>query len=91
MEFLQQTPLLFEAKKKKKFKKTANKQKTTDVLRQVIKYLPALKNLSHEERLQALKLPTLKQRRLRGNMIETYKLMTGKYDYEIIDFAPKTT
>ena len=22
-------------------------------------------------------------------MIETYKLMTGKYDYEIVDFMPK--
>ena len=47
------------------------------------------KDLSHEERVQKLKLPTLRYRRLRGDMIETYKLMTGKYDYEIVDFIPK--
>ena len=45
--------------------------------------------MSYEERLQKLKLPTLRYRRLRGDMIETYKLMTGKYDYEIVDFMPK--
>ena len=49
------------------------------------KYLLSLKGLSCEERLQKLKLPTLRYRRLRGDMIETYKLMTGKYDYEIVD------
>ena len=47
------------------------------------------KNLSYEERLQKLKLPTLRYRRLRGDMIETYKLMTGKYDHKLVDFMPK--
>ena len=68
-----------------------------NVQRQATKYLPSLKDLSHEERWQQkLKLPTLWYRRLRvntdqakANMIETYKLMTGKYDYEIVDFMPK--
>ena len=43
---------------------------------------------TYEERLQKLKLPTLQYRRL-GHMIKTYKLTTGKYDCEIVDFMPK--
>ena len=33
---------------------------------------------SYEERLVVLKLRTLEDRRLRGDMIETYKILTGK-------------
>ena len=47
-----------------------------NVQRRATKYLPSLKNLSYEERLQKLKLPTLRYRRLRGDMIKTYKLMS---------------
>jgi len=32
------------------------------------------------QRLQNLQLPTLKYHRLRGDMIELYKMVTGKYD-----------
>ena len=39
-----------------------------------------MKNLEHEERIRKLKLPTLKYRSLRGDMIETYKLTSGIYD-----------
>ena len=60
-----------------------------NVQRWATKYLPSLKDLSYEEILQKLKLPALWYRRLRGDMIETYKLMTGKYDHEIVDFIPK--
>ena len=31
----------------------------------------------------------IQYRRLRGDMTETCKLMTGKYDHEIVDFMPK--
>ena len=31
----------------------------------------------------------IQYRRLRGNIIETYKLMTEKYHHEIVDFMPK--
>ena len=31
-----------------------------------------------------LKLPTLKFRRIRGDMIEVYKILTGKYDAQIV-------
>ena len=42
--------------------------------------LPNLRELSYEESLKILKLSTLKFRRIRGDMIETYKIVTGKYD-----------
>lgn len=34
----------------------------------------------YQERLKTLKLPTLKFRRLRGEMIEAYKIIAGIYD-----------
>jgi len=43
------------------------------------KLIRRLRGLSCTERLQKLKLPTLKYRRLRGDMIELYKMVTGKY------------
>jgi hypothetical protein len=44
-----------------------------------------MKNLSYEERLRKLELPTLSYRRLRGDMIEVhyvYKIIQGHYDPE---------
>ena len=38
------------------------------------------RSLSYEDRLRSLKLPTLKFRRLRGDMIEIYKITHGIYD-----------
>ena len=43
------------------------------------KILPALKRLPYSERLKACQIPTLHYRRIRGDMIETYKIITGKY------------
>ena len=43
------------------------------------KILPALKLLPYNERLKACQIPTLHYRRIRGDMIETYKIITGKY------------
>ena len=48
--------------------------------RRATKQLPGMKNISYEERLQRLKLHTLAYRRTRGDMIEVYKLLHGKYD-----------
>ena len=42
--------------------------------RQATKIVPALKKLTYEERLKALKLPTLEYRRQRGDLIQTYKI-----------------
>jgi len=44
------------------------------------KYMCRIKHLSYEDRLRNLKLPTLNYRRIRGDMIELYKIITGKYD-----------
>ena len=38
------------------------------------------KNLSYEQRLRELKLPTLYCRQIRDDMIEVYKILNGKYD-----------
>lgn len=44
------------------------------------KLVAQVKKLSYEERLKNLDLPTLKYRRLRGDMIEVYKMLHGIYD-----------
>ena len=40
--------------------------------------VPALKNKHYEERLKHLGLTTLVERRYRGDMIRTYKILSGK-------------
>ncbi|KAF2361894.1 hypothetical protein FHG87_007351 [Trinorchestia longiramus] len=40
--------------------------------RKVTKMIPVLRNISYERRLQQLGLIPLEQRRLRGQLIETY-------------------
>ena len=54
-----------------------------NVQKRATKLLPMYDNLSYEERLKKLRLPTLTYRRLRGDLIETYKILTNKYDPEI--------
>ena len=56
------------------------------VQRRATRQLPGYKDLPYEERLKLLKLPTLKYRRIRGDMIETYKIMSEKYDPEVSNF-----
>ena len=41
--------------------------------------LPGFKTKSYEDRLIELNLPTLKFRRLRGDMIQVYKILSGKH------------
>ena len=42
------------------------------------KMIKGLRELSYEERLERCRLTTLEKRRVRGDLIETYKLITGK-------------
>ena len=45
-----------------------------NVQRRARKVIPGFIKISYEERLKKLKLPTLKYHRLRGDMIEVYKI-----------------
>jgi hypothetical protein len=40
--------------------------------------LPGLRELTYKERLRTLELPSLAYRRLRGDMIMCYRILTGK-------------
>ena len=57
-----------------------------NVQRRATKSIPGLSSLSYEERLHKIKIPTLAYRRIRGDMIETYKILTRKYDPEVSNF-----
>ena len=46
--------------------------------------LKQCKNLSYENRLKMLNLPTLTYRRFRGDMIETYKILNNVYDKDVV-------
>ena len=48
------------------------------VQRRATRMVPELRELPYEERLKKLNLTTLEKRRVRGDLIETYKIITGK-------------
>ena len=48
------------------------------VQRRATKLISSFKNVSYEDRLRKLKLTTLEKRRLRGDLIETFKLITDR-------------
>ena len=50
------------------------------VQRRATKLIPTLRNLSYPDRLKRLNLPTLAYRRLRGDMIEVFKITHNIYD-----------
>ena len=50
------------------------------IQRRATKSLRECRNLSYSERLKYLKLLTLRFRRCRDDMIETFKLLTQRYD-----------
>ena len=56
-----------------------------NVQRRATKQVPSLKKLSYTNRLKKLKMPTLKYRRLRGDMIETFKIVNGIYDKDVTE------
>ena len=47
------------------------------VQRRATRFIPELKHLPYEDRLRALKMPSMKHRRLRGDMIQTFKIIKG--------------
>ena len=62
-----------------------------NVQRRATKLIPSIKDLSYEERLKKLRLPTLTYRRARGDMIETYKMLSGEYDPEVNNLLRPST
>jgi len=49
------------------------------VQKRATKYVQGCRNMCYKERLIYFHLPTLNYRRLRGNMIEVYKILNGQY------------
>ena len=50
-------------------------QKVECVQRRAIKLVPSLKDISYEKRLKMFGLTTLQERRVRGDMIEVFKIL----------------
>ena len=59
------------------------------VQRRATRQIPGYSQMQYEERLRLLGLPTLTS--LRGDMIETYKILSGVYDKEVGPKLPKGT
>ena len=53
------------------------------VQRRATKILPACKDMTYTERMNYLNLPSLKARRLRGDLIEMYKIYNGLTDIKL--------
>ena len=52
--------------------------------------LQNISHLSHPERLAALNLPTLVCRRIRGDVIEAFKILSNIYDSRVTNFLSKS-
>jgi len=50
------------------------------VQKRATKILSQHRHLTYTDRLIVYKLPTLHYRQIRGDMIEVYKIITGKYE-----------
>ena len=68
-----------------------DEKKIERIQRAATRWVPELRELSYEERLQALNLPTLKARRERGALITIYKCTTGMMDIDKTDFLQPNT
>ena len=49
------------------------------VLRRATRVIPGMKDMSYEQRLEKMRLPSMAYRRVRGDMIEVYKYTHGLY------------
>ena len=54
-----------------------DKLEVEKIQRRATRLIPSLKGLSYEERLRALKLPSLEHPRMRGDMIQVFKILKG--------------
>ena len=60
------------------------------VQRRATKLLENISHLSYPEFLAALNLPTLLYRRIRGDLIETFKILSNIYDSRVTNFLSKS-
>ena len=60
------------------------------VQRAATKIVPSIKNLKYEDRLQKLGLTTLERRRCRGDLIETFKILTNRENIDSQQFFHST-
>jgi hypothetical protein len=60
-----------------------------NIQKRATKFIHICKKLSYKDRLILLELPTLKYRRLRGDMIEVYKILNGFYDASVVPLLPR--
>ena len=63
-------------------------RKVEGVQRRATKQINDLNILEYSDRLLKLQLPTLLYRRMRGDMVEVYKILTAKYDPAVSTFLP---
>ena len=62
------------------------------VQRRATKFIHGLYNMDYSDRLTTLNLPSLKYRRIRGDMITVYKLIHNMFAIDSSDFfTPATT
>ncbi len=54
-----------------------DEQAVEKVQRRATKLVPSIRDLPYTERLRQLELPSLKHRRLRGDLIQVYKILNG--------------
>ena len=57
-----------------------DKKLVESVLRRATRVIPGLKDLTYEERLEKMKIPSMAYRRMRGDMIEVYKYTHEVYN-----------
>jgi hypothetical protein len=62
---------------------TKLKDDIESVQRRATKQIPSLKHLSYPDRLKKLNLPTLAYRKIRGDIIEAYKIVSNIYDESV--------